>query len=310
MATPLRPFDLRELVENSLAWAVLHPGQRARDLLKEHRIDSTLARAAYSVATRATDAPDLDHGISPCLLCGVWTHSWCESCLPGDLGALCRSCDEEQRVCPDCARAGRSWSASRAAHDAAAPPGEVIEVYGYEDADGAWQSFPAPIQIPASILQQEGEPLDLVLQWLEREGHLRRWSRPATDGPGASWLGEAKAGSPFAVPFGDWCRDLCWSSWSMDLINGVCHWGWNPSSRRSCNRMLLCSWPHSGLYHPAGLLSFRRGWQRTWWWKGNQLTDPRALHYVKHSLRPRQHCHVWSGSLRKVVQAHPLLQWS
>jgi len=57
---------------------------------------------------------------------------------------------------------------------AAAPPGEVIEVYGYEDADGAWQSFPAPIQIPASILQQEGEPLDLVLQWLEREGHLRR----------------------------------------------------------------------------------------------------------------------------------------
>ena len=174
MATPLRPFDLRELVENSLAWAVLHPGQRARDLPKEHRIDSTLARAACSVATRATDAPDLDHGISPCLLCGVWTHSWCESCLPGDLGALCRSCDEEQRVCPDCVRAGRSWSASRAAHDAAAPPGEVIEVYGYEDADGTWQSFPAPIQIPASILQQEGEPLDLVLQWLEREGHLRR----------------------------------------------------------------------------------------------------------------------------------------
>ena len=174
MATPLRPFDLRELVEDSLAWAVLHPGERARDLPKENRVASRQARAAYSVATRATDAPDLDHGISPCLLCGLWTHSWCESCLPGSLGALCRSCDEEQRVCPDCARAGRSWSASRAAHDAAATPGEVIEVYGYEDADGAWQSFPAPIQIPASILQQEGEPLDLVLQWLEREGHLRR----------------------------------------------------------------------------------------------------------------------------------------
>ena len=59
MATPLRPFDLRELVENSLAWAVLHPGERARDLPKEHRVASTLARAAYSVATRATDAPDL-----------------------------------------------------------------------------------------------------------------------------------------------------------------------------------------------------------------------------------------------------------
>lgn len=96
MATPLRPINLLEIEENALQWAILHPGHRARGLPREHRWASTLARPPYD---RYQDhRRTRPHGISPCLLCGLWTHNWREACEHPSLGPLCRDCDAAGKV--------------------------------------------------------------------------------------------------------------------------------------------------------------------------------------------------------------------
>ena len=73
---------------------------------------SLCARAAFWVAT----APASGSGPSPegCQSCGVATHGWCEGCYSrvgygGAFSAVCRDCDQQHIVCPDCVEAGVSW---------------------------------------------------------------------------------------------------------------------------------------------------------------------------------------------------------
>ena len=84
----------------------------------------------------------------PCVRCGVATCGWCEACGPlwaSELPAghrraaypVCYTCDNEQRICPECQDTGFTWAGARREYQALYP-----EIYRFKVA-GTWQAHVA-----------------------------------------------------------------------------------------------------------------------------------------------------------------------
>ena len=84
----LRPVDWEQLKVKAKEWLALFPGVVGAPT-REERLLSAQARAWFAVIHKPHKKEALDLGAQPCQLCGLVTHSWCESCFERPLeGAI------------------------------------------------------------------------------------------------------------------------------------------------------------------------------------------------------------------------------
>ena len=155
----LRPIDWTAWKGAAKLWLTTHPGFNHREVTREQRLESFELRAAFAVATAAAHREDRGLGALPCDRCGVWTHCWCEACQR-PATAICTVCDAAEAICHACERAGKSWRSARAAYEAATPQEEeIVEISGFHDAGGVFQTIDPPLRIPLrEVLSADGEP--------------------------------------------------------------------------------------------------------------------------------------------------------
>lgn len=140
-------------------WRKQNQGVQAEHLSLAERRESSRARAAFWVAT----APPRQGPPHPeaCQACGLSTHAWCEGCYcrvggsEEPFSALCRQCDQDKLVCPQCVDSGVSWDQGHRAY---------VQTHGEETEDSIEISLTPedpPKRIKLSDLAREmGVPID------------------------------------------------------------------------------------------------------------------------------------------------------
>ena len=160
-AQPLRSADWEELKTAARAWVVQCRGEVRVPTLAE-RLEQGAARAFWAIGQRASHREDLSLGAQPCELCGEITHSWCETCVIRPWGPVCTVCDGDHRVCGICKDQGKVWEAARGAS------AEVVEVFGYHNAEGIFVELEEPMRIPRvqfDVVTESGvDPSDIIAQ--------------------------------------------------------------------------------------------------------------------------------------------------
>lgn len=146
MASPLRPVDWEQLKVKAKEWLALFPGVVGAPT-REERLLSAQARAWFAVIQKPHKKEALDLGAQPCQLCGLVTHSWCESCFERPFTPICEECDSLHLVCDQCESHGLTWEIGRARHEAENPEGG-LEVTGFHLDNGEWVELEVPLRIP------------------------------------------------------------------------------------------------------------------------------------------------------------------
>lgn len=151
MAGALRSPNWDQVRLAAREWFRDNPTVPAGSLSRSARLADVGAAAAFAVASVGQHSEDRRLGAQPCTLCGLWTHSWCEACEPPPY-AVCRECDGERQVCPVCEAQGRTWEEGRSRHKDKAG---VLQVSGFQDAEGTFQRLEPPLEIPIEEVRAE-----------------------------------------------------------------------------------------------------------------------------------------------------------
>ena len=164
MATPLRAFDRGVTERLAARWRSANPGASPTAISRGDRLAFAPARAAFAIATEAGGA---SLGAAPCLRCGRWTHSWCETCRLGNLGPICTECDNLHLLCQLCEEAREDWQVARATRETQDGP-PTVEVQGFFDENHRWQILDPPLQISLDNFDPEQSDLgEFVSSWLQ-----------------------------------------------------------------------------------------------------------------------------------------------
>ena len=112
--TALAPADMSSIKASAAIWLRKHVGVDARKLARSRRIWDSEARAAYTITTASSK---IHESAQPCIACGTWTVSWCESCdMTSPPKATCTECDADGITCTDCREAGKTYEKSKEQH--------------------------------------------------------------------------------------------------------------------------------------------------------------------------------------------------
>ncbi len=179
---PLRSADWDELKTAARAWVTQCRGVVRVPTLEE-RLEQGAARAFWAIGQRASHREGLRLGAQPCERCGEITHSWCETCVIRPWGAVCTVCDGAHRVCGICQDQGRVWEAVRGAS------AEVVEVFGYHNADGVFIELEEAMRIPRAqfdVVTESGVDPSEVIGQLIGQLYTPDGRRLARDRGGAS----------------------------------------------------------------------------------------------------------------------------
>lgn len=131
--TALAPADMSSIKASAAIWLRKHVGVDARKLARSRRIWDSEARAAYTITTASSK---IHESAQPCIACGTWTVSWCESCdMTSPPKATCTECDADGITCTDCREAGKTYEKSKEQHVSSAD-GQMMEISGFQTDDG------------------------------------------------------------------------------------------------------------------------------------------------------------------------------
>ena len=131
--TALKPADMTSIKSLASLWLRKHVGVDARKLPRTRRIWDAEARSAYTIITASSKGNDV---AQPCIACGTWAVSWCESCdMVSPPQAICTECDAEGLTCRQCRADGKTYEQSKQQH-AASSCGQTIEISGFQTDDG------------------------------------------------------------------------------------------------------------------------------------------------------------------------------
>ena len=125
---------------------------------RDARLSSPALRARYACDYRDAHRSSYESGSvgEPCVLCGVFSHAFCETCFVERRDppySVCTTCDGEERVCLACESAGRQWADGAAARaDRGDPPEGVVEVSAFKNEQGETVRINPPLLLPLSEL--------------------------------------------------------------------------------------------------------------------------------------------------------------
>jgi len=131
--TALAPADMSSIKSLASLWLRKHVGVDARKLPRSRRIWDAEARGAYTIITASSKTHEV---AQPCIACGTWTVSWCESCdMSSPPKSICTECDAEGITCRECRSAGKTYEQSKQQH-ASSTNGQTIEISGFQTDEG------------------------------------------------------------------------------------------------------------------------------------------------------------------------------
>lgn len=156
----LDPPHWSAILEKAEQWRSANPLARVDMLPRTRRIFDEGARCAY---IKESMKPQIcSTGAQPCSVCGLYTWSYCETCVLTDKDCppspVCTPCDEDGINCPKCKWQGKSWESEKIKH-LDTDRGSTMEVSGVTLQDGSFHRFSKILKIPTSEIDtdEDGE---------------------------------------------------------------------------------------------------------------------------------------------------------
>ena len=118
----------------------------ARCVPRAERLVDAPSRAAFILCTKRQHSEGIALGAQPCCRCGAYTHSWCETCGHPRPAPVCQDCDRDRLLCQGCVEFGKRYPTQEAEDD-------VLELSGFNDAEGNFVPITPPVRIPLSEVQ-------------------------------------------------------------------------------------------------------------------------------------------------------------